>query len=270
MIHAQARQEQHRSGRCIEFPSHRVQRFTPLLIDAARPCRHATGDRWFVDETHVKVAGRWLHLYRAIDQFGQVIDVLVLEKRDLAATRRFFTRALDHGPHPAEVTTDRALAYPRVLDELLPAACHVMDRYSNNSIETDHGQLKSRLRSMRGLKPLRSARLISAGHAFIQNLHRSHYELGVDLDPRHRLPAAFTELALAIRPGIPDREILPALHQRNSALLTSRSVTPVSAWRASQIPDKRTYRVRSGMKGDKCQSGAEGTRLNSRTKRRRW
>jgi transposase-like protein len=88
-----------------------VQRFTPLLMDAARPCRHAPGDRWFVDETYVKVAGRWVYLYRAIDQFGQVIDVLVAEKRDLAATRRFFTQALDHSPRPAEVNTDRA---PRI------------------------------------------------------------------------------------------------------------------------------------------------------------
>jgi IS6 family transposase len=119
-----------------------VQRFTPLLIDAARPCRHAPGDRWFVDETYVKVAGRWVYLYRAIDQYGQVIDVLVSEKRDLAATRRFFTRALEHGTRPNEVTTDRAAAYPRVLDELLPAACHVTEQYVNNFVETDHGRLK--------------------------------------------------------------------------------------------------------------------------------
>jgi transposase, IS6 family len=63
-----------------------VQRFTPLLIDAARPCRHVPGDRWFADETYVKVAGRRVYLYRAIDQYGQVIDVLVSQKRDLAAT----------------------------------------------------------------------------------------------------------------------------------------------------------------------------------------
>jgi len=54
-----------------------VLRFTPLLADAARPCRHAVGDRWFVDETYVKVAGRWRYVYRAIDQFGQVMDVFV-------------------------------------------------------------------------------------------------------------------------------------------------------------------------------------------------
>ena len=183
---------------CDRSATSRVQRFIPLLIDAARPCRYVPGDRWFVDETYVKVAGRWVYLYRAIDQFGQVIDVLVSEKRDLAATRRFFTRALEHGPRPSEVSTDRAPAYPRVVDELLPAACHVMEQYANNPIESDHGRLKSRLRPMRGLKQLRSARVICAGHAFIQNLRRGHYELGIDIDPRHRLPQAFTELALAL------------------------------------------------------------------------
>jgi IS6 family transposase len=54
-----------------------VQRFTPLLVDAARPCRHRVGDRWQVDETYVRVAGQWRYVYRAIDQFGQVIDVYV-------------------------------------------------------------------------------------------------------------------------------------------------------------------------------------------------
>ena len=105
-----------------------------------------------------KVAGRWVYLYRAIDQFGQMIDVLVTQKRDLAATRRFFTRALQQGPSPAEVTTDRAAAYPRVLDELVPAACHVTEQYGNNPIEADHGRLKSRLRAMRAqTTPLRTS-----------------------------------------------------------------------------------------------------------------
>jgi transposase, IS6 family len=111
-----------------------VQRFTPLLIDAAQPCRHCPGDRWYVDETYVKVAGQWVYLYRAIDQFGQVIDVLVSQKRDLTTTRRFFTRALEHGLRPTEVTTDQAAAYARVLDELLPAARHVIEQYATDEI----------------------------------------------------------------------------------------------------------------------------------------
>jgi transposase-like protein len=151
-----------------------------------------------VDETYVKVAGRWVYLYRAIDQHGQVIDVLVSQKRDLAATRRFFTRALEHRPRPTEVTTDRAPAYPRVVDELLPDASHVVEQYANNPVEAGHARLKSRLRPMRGLKRLHSTQVISAGHAFVQNLRRGHYELGLDADPRHQLSAAFAELTLAV------------------------------------------------------------------------
>ena len=86
-----------------------VQRFTPLLADAARPCRHLVGDRWFVDETYVKVAGRWRYIYRAIDQFGQVIDVLVSRQRDAKAARRFFERAIGTTRiTPVEVVTDKA------------------------------------------------------------------------------------------------------------------------------------------------------------------
>ncbi len=124
--------------------------------------------------------------------------MLVSQKRDMAATHRFFTRALQHGTPPTEVTTDRAPAYPRALDDLVPTACHVMDKYANNPIEADHGRLKSRLRPMRGLKQLHCARVISAGHAFVQNLRRGHYELGVEEPTTLRVAAAFTELALAI------------------------------------------------------------------------
>jgi hypothetical protein len=74
-----------------------VQRFTPEFIEAARSCRHAPGDRWFADETYVKVAGQWAYLYRAVDQHGQVIDVLLSVRRDLAAARSFFIRALQAG-----------------------------------------------------------------------------------------------------------------------------------------------------------------------------
>jgi transposase, IS6 family len=73
--------------------------FHPEFIEAARPCRHAPGNRRLADETYLKVAGTWTYLYRAVDQHGQVIDVLLSARRDLAAARRFFTRALrGHGP----------------------------------------------------------------------------------------------------------------------------------------------------------------------------
>jgi transposase-like protein len=176
-----------------------VQRFTPLLAEAARPCRHAVGDRWQTDETDVKVAGRWRDVYRAIDQFGQVVDVLVSPRGDLRAARRFFARAIGTTKTmPSEVVTDQASTYPVVLEELLPAAWHDTERYANNRVEGDHGRLKARLRPMRGLKQDRSARIVIAGHAFVQNIRRGHDELAVEAPVIRRMAVTFDELALAI------------------------------------------------------------------------
>lgn len=99
---------------------------------------------------------------------------------------------------PVEVTIDRAQAYPRILDELLPAARHVLEKYANNPIESAHSRRKSRLRPRRGLPQLRCARVISAGHAFTHNLRCGHDELGVEQPPTPRVATAFTELAPAI------------------------------------------------------------------------
>jgi len=176
-----------------------VQRFTPLVVEAARPCRHRGGDRWFVDETYVKVAGRWRYVYRAVDQHGQVIDVYVSLRRDTPAATRFFRAAIASHGEPIEVTTDRAWTLARALDELLPGAHHDTTQYANNRVEADHGRLKARLRPMRGLKREHSARVVITGHAFIQNLRRGHYELGAHAQSPHlRVAAAFDELAEAI------------------------------------------------------------------------
>jgi transposase-like protein len=112
-----------------------VQRFTPLIIDAARPCRHAVGDRWFVDETYVKVAGTWRYVYRAVDQHGQVIDVMVSTKRDVKAATRFFSTAIGSHGEPAEVTTDRSPVLARTIVKLLPAKLHDTTQYANNPVE---------------------------------------------------------------------------------------------------------------------------------------
>jgi IS6 family transposase len=97
-----------------------------------------------------------------------------------------------------EVITDQAATYPVVLEELLPAAWHRTDRYANNRVEADHGRLKARLGLMRGLKQDRSTRVIIAGHGFVQDLRRGHYELAVDEPARLRAAVAVDELALAI------------------------------------------------------------------------
>jgi transposase-like protein len=176
-----------------------VQRFAPEFAEAARARQHLVGDRWHVDETYLKVGGTWRYLFRAIDQFGQVIDVFLSPRRNREAARRFLAQAINRTRgSPTEVTTDRYRAYPRVLDELLPAAFHCTEAHAKNLLETDHGRLKARLRPMRGLKRDRTARVIVAGHAFVQNLRRGFFDLGTDVRPTARLADAFAELALVI------------------------------------------------------------------------
>jgi transposase-like protein len=100
--------------------------------------------------------------------------------RDANAAPRFFQQAIGATKvAPAEVITDKAPVYPGVLEELLPAAWHRSEQYENNRVEAAHGRLKARLRPMRGLKQDRSAEVLIAGHALVQDVRRGHYELAV-------------------------------------------------------------------------------------------
>jgi len=176
-----------------------VQRFAPEFAQAARARQHVVGNRWHVDETYLRIGGTWRYLFRAIDQFGQVIDVYLSPRRDANAARLFFAHAIGRTRiSPVEVTTDRYRLYPRILDEMLPAAFHETEVHAKNPIETDHGRLKARLRPMRGLKRDRTARVIVAGHAFIQNLRRGFHDLGTEAPLTSRPADAFAELALVI------------------------------------------------------------------------
>ena len=134
----------------------------------------------------MKIHGVWRYVYRAIDQHGQVIDVLVSARRDAQAARRFFTRALRTlKVVQSEVVTDAAPVYPAVLDDVLPSAWHHVEQYANNPVEADHAQLKRRLRPMRGIQTDRTAQIVIDAHE-------------VDARPALRVAAAFTELAQAI------------------------------------------------------------------------
>jgi transposase-like protein len=141
------------------------------------------------------VSGIWKYLYRAVDQFGQVIGVMLSQRRDRHAARRFFQAALASAGVPLEVTTDPAPVYPSVLDELLAGASHNVEKYANNRLDW---RLKARLRPMRGLKTDRSVAVIAVGQAFIPNLRGGNYELGMQAPAKHRLADAFDELALAV------------------------------------------------------------------------
>ena len=139
------------------------------------------------------------YVHRAVDGYGQVIDVYVSVRRDSGAARTLFATAIVGHGEPEEVVTDRAAALANVIEDLWPRALDNTVKYANNRVECDHGRLKARLRPMRGLKTDCTARVIIAGHSFIQNLRRGHYELGVEATAHHlRCAAAFDELGSMI------------------------------------------------------------------------
>ncbi len=135
-------------------------RFAPLLTEKLRDRRRGqAGTSWYVDETYVKVAGRWCYLYRAIDRDGNLVDCLLSQKRDRKEAKRFFQGAVEVVGHkPDRVTTDGYDIYPRAVPEALGEEVqHRTNKYLNNRLEQDHRGIKQRYYSMRGFKDFRAA-----------------------------------------------------------------------------------------------------------------
>ena len=133
----------------------------PLLSEMLRKHRRGRiGASWYVDETYIKVKGRWTSLYRAIDRDGNHVDVLLSEKRDKAAAEAFFRSARTvTGNVPNRVTTDGHDSYPGAIKaELGDAVRHRINRYLNNQLEQDHRGIKQRIRPMGGFKSVDSAK----------------------------------------------------------------------------------------------------------------
>jgi putative transposase len=150
-------------------------KLTPTLAEELRRRRRGkTGRSWYVDETYLKVQGRWCYLYRAIDRSGALVDVLFSEHRDMAAARAFFRSAKAvTGVTPERVTTDGHDSYPRAIrTELGRGVRHRTSRYLNNRLEQDHRGIKGRYRPMRGFQCPRSAARFCRGHDELRNFLR--------------------------------------------------------------------------------------------------
>jgi len=156
-----------------------VQKFAPLYQEAAKAHRCRVGQRWSVDETYVKVAGHWGYVYRAIDEHGQVIEVLFREHRDTEAAAAFFRSALENTRvTPHTVTTDKAAAYAPALAQVLPEVDHITGKAEQQRIERDHQHLKGRLKVFRGCKTKSGAQRFCQAHGFVRNLCQGFYRLG--------------------------------------------------------------------------------------------
>lgn len=136
------------------------ERFAPLIADQLRTKRRGqAGISWYVDETYLKVSGKWCYLYRAVDHHGNLVDARLSEKRDMDAAQQFFKQALAVVGHaPESVTTDGHRSYPRAIRETLDhKVVHRTNVYLNNRIEQDHRGIKQRYYPMRGFGSFASA-----------------------------------------------------------------------------------------------------------------
>ena len=135
-------------------------RFTPLLADQLRLKRHGqAGGSCSVDETYIKVHGKWCYVYRAIDHDGNLVDSRVSEKRNMEAAKRFFKQAVEVCGHvPDQVTTDGHTSYPRAIRETMGSDVqHRTSKYLNNRLEQDHRGIKQRYYPMRGFGAIEAA-----------------------------------------------------------------------------------------------------------------
>src|ERR671927_1350148 len=145
-------------------------KLTPFLTNELRQRRRGragAGRRsWHVDETYLKVRGRWCYLYRAIDRNGDLVDTMLSEHRDMAAAQAFFRSAKSAtGLVPDRVTTDGHGSYPRAIRSTLGRHVeHRTSAYKNNRLEQDHRGVRGRIRCMRGFKEARAAERFCRGY----------------------------------------------------------------------------------------------------------
>ncbi len=146
-------------------------KFGPKFARRLRRKHQGYGDTFYTDEVFVKIKGEQHYLWRAVDQDGEVVDVLLQTRRDGAAAKRFFRRLLkSHGGEPRKIVTDKLRSYGVAHRQLMPVVVHDTSQYANNRAELSHQPTRVRERGMRRFKSIGQAQLFLGVHASIFNL----------------------------------------------------------------------------------------------------
>jgi transposase-like protein len=160
-----------------------VQRYAPEFEKRWAQFARPVGRSWRVDETYIKIRGEWCYLYRAVDRAGGTVDFRLSAKRDVAAAKAYFRKAIKSQPRaPLMITLDDAASHRAVLElkanGSLPADTKLRSsKYLNNLIEQDHRVVKQRLAVMLGLKNFRNARITIAGIELMHRIRKEQFEL---------------------------------------------------------------------------------------------
>jgi len=159
-----------------------VHRYAPELEKRVRAYQGYGSTSWRVDETYVKVGGRWKYLFRAVDKHGRLIDFMLLERRNIRAAHRFLrnaTATMRDWP-PTSITTDKLPSYPEAIERLkregqiAKDTRHRTSKYLNNIIEADHGALKRVIWPTRGFQTMKTATATIKGFEIMRMIRRGH------------------------------------------------------------------------------------------------
>ena len=148
-------------------------RFGPIYARKLKQRRGQLGDTWHLDEMFVTICGNLQYLWRAVDQDGDTIDILIQKRRDKRAAKRFFRKLLKgQCASPRCMVTDKLRSYSATKREVMPLVPHCTDQYANNRVELSHEPTHLRERQMRRFKSAGQAQRFLAVHGAVGNLFR--------------------------------------------------------------------------------------------------
>jgi len=164
-----------------------VQYYAPKILDKLKSYwKPQFGYSWRVDETYIKVKGKWMYLYRALDKFGNTIDFYLAKTRNTNAAKYFLTKALKSMPkcsHPKTINTDKHPAYAKAIEQLKAAKIcsvtlkHRQVKYLNNIIESDHGKLKRLIKPTLGFKSISTAYATIKGFEIMRMFKKGRFKI---------------------------------------------------------------------------------------------
>jgi len=156
-------------------------RFLPLIEKMARKQKRPVGGSWHMDETYIKVKGVWKYLYRAVDKQGKTVDFLLTAKRDMAAAKRFFDKAMVANGDPDKVAMDKSGANKAAMDAInagrdVPIIVRQV-KYLNNIVEQDHRGIKRLTSPMLNFKSFHAAGSVLAGIELIHMISKGQFAI---------------------------------------------------------------------------------------------